>query len=196
MFGGSRFQVCLLRQSDGFGGGGLTPMLVLECLGQLPNPVFDRRAARREPCDQLLRDAFDLPYATLTGASPCSTEPEPKLDQLGLHCGVVGLRGSNIHLVQRLGVEGEPPLFAVGSDDADFVAHHDVGMQIRIARTRITVLESRDHQARRLYLGHSPRPDPRERSVLFQNNDRALDCPPLRSFDRAGQSPRCGCPYN
>ena len=95
MLGGARFQGRLLRQGDEFGHGGLTSVLILEGLRQLPHPGFDRAAPRREPPVHLRRDAVDLAHAPLARAAVGADETKTQLGQQALECGVVDLGGGH-----------------------------------------------------------------------------------------------------
>ena len=102
---------------------------------------------RGELLAQLLRDSLDLPLR-LGRATPRFRRPRPAQvsGQLIGEQPVVQLGHANRGAEQGLGVEGAPPTVRDGLDP---VEHHHMGVQLRVPRPRVPVVERRGHHPAR-----------------------------------------------
>jgi hypothetical protein len=144
-----------------------------ELTGQVGVPVLDRRPSLGEMPHQPGRDADQLPNRPLarSGARPLGElHPEPAGEGI-LQASVVPLRGGNAEGVQATGVE-RPPL-AVHA--ADLVRHRDMGVQVRITRAGLAMVERRAHQTTGVALRDPAVTGPGERRMLLDPTDRRGD---------------------
>ena len=137
----------------------LVPVLGAVGAHQLVVGVLDRRTARGERLTDAGVDALDLPDRARPTGAHLIDEPHPEsLDELGLHARVVPLGCGNAEQVQDPPIQGTP--LAVSA--LDLVGHREVGVQIRVARARVEVIERGCHQALGVDLSHPARAHTRQ----------------------------------
>ena len=139
----SRFARCA-RASDCLAVGG-RPCLTVK--SAVSSPVRSSMSRRR--CDhrstQHRVDALDLPDRTLTRTSGRVDEPDAEeLAEAVFERGVVRLGGGSAVLVQHRAVDREP----LALTGLDLVRDRDVGVEVRIAGTRVPVQECRPRSGR------------------------------------------------
>ena len=164
---------------------------MLRCVMPVPVPVIVQRllvadldltATGRELGQQSLRDAHHLTNRQPVTARSSLHEPHPQTrTELILNSGVVRLRRRHRQRVQHPQIPGAPT--TVGS--LHLRGHRHVGVQVRVPRTRVRMVERGGHQPESVDLRDPRLPCPGQRRMLLDERQRLLPRPGVRSLDLA-----------
>ena len=127
-----------LRQCDRLLVGRRTAAVLGELAPEHGDPVLDVGTTARPPPHQLRIHAGDLPHRPLPTRTGDVHEPQPQLTvEVGFECGVVRLgRGDDVLMKDRA-VDRQP----LALPGLNLVRDRDVGVEVRIAGTRVAVHE-------------------------------------------------------
>ena len=166
VFGVAGLQVRLLRQRDRLHRRRRPMVFGLEPCRQHRLPVLNVTPPRGPADGQPSVDPVDLSHRSLAlraAGAFGERDPEP-VTQMGLQPGVVVLGRGDLGLVQHPSVQRQPPPVP----GLHLVADRQMGVQVRVAGTRVAVGERRREQPADRHLPHPGRALPGERDLAFQ----------------------------